>query len=265
MAKDHIRLLRDQTHPRETNVCYVNNQRLEITLRGSHFTNDPREIRFGEYFFYTTDSNDEETDDRHYQLLPISHDRLNTYSFFYGPNSLCDKAPLYKIKKTLYAIPLLKENNPAPEKLIIQLFNIKKMKPDKVIETHFLTNAIEASPKGFSFNHIYEKRDITMGKVQINGDEYLYHDQDFNYWINYSSKGFEISLTNSFDHFKWKTFFKDLKEFTKASGWDENQKFFRNLLLYHAINHAKHRECIYFAEERRPIKGSENWFCAQAI
>lgn len=264
-SKNYDKFLREKTYPRLTNICYVDSKRLEITLRGINFTNDPYEIKFGEYLFYTIDNNDDETDTRHYQIFPINSDHNHTYSMFESKNEYCDKSPVYKLNEHLLAIPILRENSPGPTQLSIQLFDLKKMKPAKVIETYYATNTLENHKNGFSFNHIYEKHEIRQGKVTINQVEYSYHDQDFLYWMNYTKNGFAISAIKSYEKFEWKHFFKDIKDFKKAADWDKNQKYFKNSFLYHAINHKDKKECIHFAFERRPIKGTEQWYCGQLI
>lgn len=249
-----IRNLSEKTYTRDNTFCQIGSQRTQIQIRSVNSKTELGEKKYGEYVFYYPKVEAE--------LLPINQDNLSNFQLFHGKSSLCSKSLGFKISPDKMAVLFLKENGIDPDKLTIQLFNLKDARPTEVIETEYITNEAKDFEGGFVFQTFTPRRSIELGKIKIADVNYTYQDRNFYYWVSYTKKGFEISLEKTFEESDMKDFFKNSLEFGKAIGWDEKSKSFKNSLLYLAVNHKEKKQCVLFAESAQKITGSEtDWIC----
>ena len=247
------KLLVEKTFSRDNTFCNLNKKKIQIGIRGEDKYTDADEGYFGQYAF--------EVNGTDYSLLPINKERFGRYRFFKGQNSLCTKSLAFPLGTSKVAILFLKENLPFKEKLIIQIYDATSGAAEEAIETHYATDKAEIHKDGFAFRIVPERTELNIGKVSINGIEYVYRDDEIAPWMSYGPKGFQILADKTFERSPWKKFFKNELEFLQASGWDTTQKKFLNPTVYSAINHQSHKECIYFSPAPQKISGAEAWRC----
>jgi|GEM_PF-2481441 len=260
---DEDRTTWDKSLIRDRNICYLDGKRLVVAVKSLNHTYDSNEMGFGEYAFYSTSDEDEETPV--FKLLPLKKDGFDIYRFFYANNSICSKQLAYRLNSRIFALLFLKDNNPSHNKLVIQLFDIKTMKPKDPIDTTYMTNTTISVPGGFAFKSLTDRDDHENSYIKINNVKYNYCSQDFSPWIYFTINGFKTSGTLSYQNFKWKHLFKDKRDFHKFTGWDDRTKIFNTPFLYHATNHETRKECVLFTTSRRKLTDKENWKCAQLM
>lgn len=248
----------DGTRARSNAVCYINGKRLEIFLR-SQFTSrfsDPSENGSGEYVFYTSG---ERKDAKHLpELKPYD------YRFFKGENSLCARTMAFMVNKKLLAVLLTKENSPQKDKLLIQLFDAKTLEPKKLFETDYPCDAVASFENGFAFiNHIDRESDSEMGKVNFDGDDYVYQDRTFSEWITFDGEKFQVNPQLTFKNSPLKDFFKNEAEFLSVSGWNPIKKQFSNQIIYVAVNYGIKKQCLLMSNVKLTLTGKEKWVCRQ--
>jgi hypothetical protein len=253
--KPSARNLAEKTYTRDNTFCHMGKKRIEIQIRSFNKFTEPKEKGYGENFFYVPLKKE--------KLLELNKDQLNSYRFFKGIDSLCSKSLGFLIKPHTLAILFLKENRPDEDKLTLQLFDIKSALPGKIIETDYMVDAAEAYEDGFIFRTLQLRSGTTLGKLKIAGQDFIYQDRQFSYWMKYGPSGFEMKPGISFEKFQWKAYFKEEKDFLEATGWDESEKKFKNHYLYIAINHALKKECILLTPAKMVPTGSEpGWHCS---
>ena len=93
----------DKTFPRDRNVCYVGQKRVEFAIKGFNKVFDPvlhtNELGVGEFGFYSVDDGDDgsglnfmaagsptEASKSTFKFLPLKKDGFDRYQFFYGKN-----------------------------------------------------------------------------------------------------------------------------------------------------------------------------------
>ena len=148
------------------------------------------------------------------------------------------------------------------DKLAFQILNAKTFVAEDVVDTEYMTDMTEGTENGFLFR-TYERREgLEMGKTHINNIEYIFQTRGFPIWMKYSSAGFEISGSASYQKFQWKDYFKSEKDFFDNSVWDGKEKKFKNSVLYIAVNHSLKKECILLTATKIQITGTESgWRC----
>ena len=249
-----MRNLSEKTYTRDNTYCKIGSQRIQIQIRSLSLKTEQDEKKYGEYVFYYPNITAE--------LLPINQDHLSNFQLFHGKSSLCSKSLGFKISPDKVAVLFLKENGVDPDKLTIQLFNLKDTRPTEVIETEYITTDAKDFEGGFIFQTFTPRRSIELGQIKIADVNYTYQDRNFYYWVSYTKKGFEISLEKTFEESDMKDFFKNSLDFGKAIGWDEKNKSIKKSLLYLAVNHKEKKQCVLFAELAQKITGSEtDWIC----
>jgi hypothetical protein len=244
----------ETTYTRDNSYCKIGLQKIEFQIRSDAFLSEPKEKKYGEYIFFYPDETP--------KLLPLNHDKMHNYRLFEGKSALCSKSFGYSLGSDKVAILFLKENSPDMDKLAFQILNTKTLAPEDVIDTEYMTDMTEAADNGFLFR-TYEQRDgLEMGKTHIHNVEYIFQTRNFPIWMKYSSNGFEISGSASYQKFQWKNYFKSEKDFFENSVWDNKEKKFKNSILYFAVNHALKKECILLAANKIQITGTESgWRC----
>lgn len=248
-----VRALKEKTYTRDNSYCKMGSRRVELQIKSETRLTERGERKYGDYVFYFPKKLG--------KLLPLGHDKLNSYRFFTGQNSLCSKSFGFPLEGDKLAVLFLKENRPFLDKLTFQIFNSKEVIPLDLVETDYTTDKAEASPGGFLFRTYVERVGLEMGKLKIDNTDYLFQDRDFPIWIKYTVKGFEVSLSDSFNKFEWVSYFKDQDDFLKAAQWDESLKKFKNTVLYIAVNHQQKKQCIYLSPTKVALTGSEAWRC----
>lgn len=243
----------EMTYPRDNSVCYVGGQRIELIIRGDQKFIEQGQKVYGQHILFIKD--------RKVLPLPFNKPNLETYRFFQGKNTFCNKTSAFLLQKDTLAILFLKENLPFKEKLVIQHFDIKGLEPKEVLETEYMTDKVVSIPNGFAFHSYTERLEPEMGKVMIEDNEHLYQDRTFSVWISYIENKFEINPSLTFKNFPMKKFFENEEDFLKAAGWDSQSKKFINPVIYVAVNHKINRECVLLTNERRKLAGSESWRC----
>lgn len=243
------------TYPRDNSICYVGGQRLELIIRGDQKHMEEGQKVYGEHILFSKNER--------ILPLPFNKPKSETYKFFEGENTFCNRTNAFLLNKDRLAILFLKENLPLKEKLVIQQFDVKTLEPLDVLETDYMTDKVVAIPDGFAFHSFEERLEPEMGKVMIEGNEHIYQDRTFSLWINYIGNKFEINPSLTFKNFGMKDFFENEDDFLKAAGWNPEQKKFVNPIIYIAVNHKSHRECVLLTNERRKLAGSESWRCQE--
>lgn len=247
----------EKTYPRDNTFCSHKNQRVELLIRGSHKFTESKDNGYGEFIFYRRDN-------KKVKLLELNSIRGDTYRFFLGTSPHCSKSHGYQIDSSTMAILLLKENKPFTDKLVIQLFDMTTLTPKNVIETNYQAEKAFKIKDGFVFKSTPEMFNPDMGKVKINGEDFIYQERAFPLWINYTAAGFETSLDVTFAKSPWKKSFKDVDDFIAVTGWNAAEKKFTKMITYEAVNHKIKKKCLLIIEAKQKLAGSEFWRC-QAI
>jgi hypothetical protein len=244
----------EKSFPRDNTFCSHKEQRIEIQIRGSSKFIEPKEKGYGELIFYKRGTEAP-------RLLPLTSFNSDTFRLFLGTSPLCSKSHGYVLSADSVAVLFLKENRPSKDLLVLQIFDLKTFKPKEFIETNFIVDKAEKTPQGFAFRTYNDNHNFTVGKVQINGEEYIFNEKSFPRWVGYSTKGFEGLGEMSFEKFMWKEHFKDTKDFFEATGWDEKAKLFSRQILYIAVNHKIKKRCLLISAEKIKLQGTESWRC----
>lgn len=244
----------DKSFPRDNTFCSYKGSRVELLIRGESKFTEPKERGYGELIFY-----------RHPPKRPIimkfSQFKADTFKLFNGISPLCSKSHGYLIDAETMAILLLKENRPFKDKLVMQLFDIKTLKPTELIETNYLTDRAKKTKTGFAFNTYRENHNPEIGKVMIEGSEFIFQEKDFPQWMEYSQRTFSLLPDLTFERFPWKKQFKDQDDFLAVTGWNQVEKKFTKNIIYFAVNHKLKKRCLLFIESKQKLAGTESWRC----
>lgn len=244
----------DKSFPRDNTFCSYRGNRVELLIRGENKFTEPKERGYGELIFY-----------RHPPKRPIlmrfSMIKADTFKLFSGVSPLCSKSHGYQIDADTMAVLLLKENRPFKNKLVMQLFDLKSMKPTELIETNYLTDRAKKTKTGFAFNTFRENHNPEIGKVQIEGSEYIFQEKEFPQWMEYSNKTFSFLPDLTYERFSWKKHFKDVDDFLTVTGWNQVEKKFAKNIVYLAVNHKLKKRCLLFIESKQKLAGNEAWRC----
>jgi len=244
----------DKSFPRDNTFCSYKGNRIELLIRGESKFIEPKERRYGELIFYRHPS-------KRPSLMKFSQVKDDTFKLFSGESPLCSKSHGYKINDETMAILLLKENRPFKNKLVMQLFDLKTLKPTKLIETNYPTDRAEITQNGFAFNTFPENHNPEMGKVLIDGSEFIFQEEDFPQWVEYTDNTFNLIPDLTFIRLPWKKHFKDLDDFMNVTGWNPNEKKFSKNIVYFAVNHKIKKRCLLFIENKQKLVGTESWRC----
>lgn len=245
----------EKSFPRDNTFCsYKGAPRVEVLIRGESKFTEPKERGYGELIFYRQFS-------KRPSLMKISKTRSDTFRLFNGVSPLCSKSHGYELDDGTMAVLLLKENRPFKDKLVMQLFESKTLKPIEFIETNYLTDRAKKTKTGFAFNTFRENHNPEMGKVSIHGSEFIFQEKDFPQWMEYSNKTFVLLPDLTFERLPWKKLFKDLEDFLAVTGWNPVDKAFSKNIVYFAINHKMKKRCLLFIENKQKLAGNELWHC----
>jgi hypothetical protein len=244
----------EKSFPRDNTFCSHKEQRIEIQIRGSSKFVEPKERGYGEYIFYKR-LNEEP------KLLPLTIFQSDTFRLFLGTSPLCSKSHGYILSPDIGAVLFLKENRPFKDMLAIQIFDLKTLTPKEFVVTNFYVDKVEKTSNGFAFRTFNDGHNLEVGKVLIDGAEYIFNEKDFPHWVGYSQKGFEGMGEMSFEKFLWKNYFKNINDFYEASGWNEKMKLFSRQIIYVAVNHQLKKRCLFITDKKTKPQGNEPWRC----
>jgi hypothetical protein len=242
----------EKSYPRDNTYCSYQKRRIEILIRGGQKFTEPKERGYGEMIFYREPGKKPKL---------LSGLRGDTFRLFSGNSPLCSKSHGYKVDDKTLAILFLRENRPFADKLVIQLIDLASLTPKEIIETNYLAERASKTADGFSFKTVPENHNPDFGKVLIESNEFIYREEGFPLWMNYSAKGFEVSLELTYRKFPWKKTFKDQEEFLAITGWNEVDKKFSRTVTYIAINHKLKKRCLLLIESKQKLVGNESWRC----
>lgn len=243
----------EKTFARDNTFCHNKTARIEILIRGETKYSEIHERGFGEFLFVNHPK-------KKILSLELNNSRSDSFRFFPGVSPMCSKGLGFKMDSKI-ALLLLKENRPFKEKLVIQFFDYDTLMPKEYIETNYVTSKAKKFNDGFAFNVLGERYESDMGKVKIEGVQYIYQDRDFPKWMSYSAKGFEILPSLTYEMWPWKKAFKDEADFLAMTGWDPVEKVFKNNISYIAVNHSIKKGCMLFVNAKKKVDGSESWRC----
>lgn len=244
----------EKSFPRDNTFCSHKDSRIEIQIRGSAKFIEPKEKGYGELIFYKRGNSEP-------KLLPLANFHSDTFRLFLGTSPFCSKSHGYVLNQDTAAVLFMKENRPSKDMLVLQLFDLKTLRPKEFIETNFIVDKAQKTAQGFAFRTYNDNHDLAVGKVEINGAEYIYNEKSFPRWVGYSEKGFEGLGEMSFEKFPWKEHFKDQKDFFETTGWDEKTKLFSGQYLYIAVNHKIKKRCLFVTRSKVKLNGNEAWRC----
>lgn len=198
-------------------------------------------------------------------LLSLSKSRGDTFKLFLGTSPYCSKSHGYLLESKKLAILLLKENRPFIDKLVIQFFDVTTMKPAEYLETSYQADRAMKTEDGFAVRVNSDNYNRDMGTVKIEGEKFIYQEEQFPQWISYSIKsGFEVMSTLTYEKFPWKDAFRDENDFLAMTSWDPETKKFGKKIIYVAVNHKLKKKCLLLIEAKQKPVGGEAWRC-QAI
>lgn len=244
----------EKTYPRDNTFCSYKNQRIELLIRGLNKYTESKDRGYGEFIFLRRAN-------KKPKLLELNSTRGDSFKFFIGTSPNCSKSHGYLMDPSTIAILLLKENKPFRDKLVIQLFDSATMEPKTIVETNYPVERAFKIKDGFVFKSLPENFNPDIGKVKIEGEDYIYQQKDFPIWVNYTLAGFENSLEKTFTKSPWVKAFKDLEDFIATTGWNETDKKFTKTIVYEAVNHKIKKKCLLIIEAKQKISGSEVWRC----
>jgi hypothetical protein len=249
-----LRNLFEKTYTRDNTFCELGKEKTQIQIRSIESKTELDQQKYGEYIFYSSELS--------HKLMPLNQDNLGNYRLFHGVGTICSKSLAFRLTKDLVAILFLRENSPHRDQLSIQLFNTKSFSPEKAIDTDYQVDKVISTKDGFAFGTRYDRMGIESGKIKMGEIDYLYQDRDFGHWVQFTHAGARLSPAMSFEHFEFKSLFKDEKDFLLASGWDEKGNRFTKSILFVAVNHELKKECILLTETKMKLNGSEaGWRC----
>lgn len=244
----------DKSFPRDNTFCSYKGNRIELLIRGESKFTEPKERGYGELIFYRHPP-------KRPTIMKFSQFKADTFKLFSGVSPLCSKSHGYMIDPETMAILLLKENRPFKNKLVMQLFDIKTLKPTELIETSYLTDRASKTKTGFAFNTFRENHNPEIGKVLIEGNEYIFQEKEFPQWMEYSQRSFSLEPDLTFERLPWKKHFKDQVDFLAVTGWNQIEKKFAKNIVYLAVNHKMKKRCLLFIETKQKLAGNELWRC----
>jgi hypothetical protein len=243
----------EKTYPRDNTFCQYNGNKIELMIRSYQFRIETAEKSWGEFVF-------SRVEDKKPVKLPVTNES-GLYRFFQGNPSSCTKAVGTVIKGEL-AVLFQKLNHPHKHQLVIQYFDAKNLKPLGTLHTPYLADRALVDHNSILVRtYPPARQDIQMGKVDINGNRYLYQDHRFLIWVRLDNKGFNADPAVTYENFSYKNFFKDLNHFKTVTGWQDSAKTFTNTTLYVAINHATKSKCIVLLNAKKQLVGDESWIC----
>jgi hypothetical protein len=252
------RSLKESTYGRDNTFCQVGDKRIQIEIRSAASQTESVEKKYGESLFYYRED-DQKSEPK---LLPLNQEKLNTYRLFEGESPLCSKSQGFAIGPDKVAVLFLKENRPFKDKLALQLFQTKTGGPINAVDTEYMVDKALSTTDGFLFRTHVDRLGLESGKTKIQDINYTYQDRDFSYWMKYSTTGFAVMPSESFQQFQWKDSFQSEAKFLEFSGWNEKEKMFKNSVLYVAVNYKLKKECILLVPEKIKISGLEaGWRC----
>lgn len=244
----------EKSYPRDNSFCSYKGKRIEIMIRGGAKFTEVKDNGYGELVFYR------KKEDKPIQMQ-LSTFHADTFRFFLGSSPLCSKSHGYVIDNDTLAILLLKENRPFLDKLVVQFFDSKTMKPKGHLETDYPVDRAVFRKGGFAVRASEENLNREIGKVMIEGQPFIFNEKDFPKWYSYSAKGFETSPKLTFDKFPWRESFKDIQEFYKITGYDQASGKFTKDKVFLAVNFSARKRCLLFIDKKRPLTNSESWRC----
>ncbi len=247
----------EKTYPRDNTFCSYKNQRIEILIRGSSKFIETKDRGYGEFIFLRRAG-------KKAKLLELNNLRGDTYRFFLGTSPHCSKSHGYQIDSSTLAVLFLKENRPFTDKLVVQFLDLNTLTPKNVIETNYSAERAFKINDGFVFKSFPQLFNPEMGKVKIEGEDYIYQEKSFPIWINYTPAGFETTLEKTFSKSPWVKLFKDVDDFIATTGWNAAEKKFTKSIVYEAVSHKVKKKCLLIIETKQKIAGTESWRC-QAI
>lgn len=244
----------EKTYPRDNTFCSHKNQRIEILIRGLNKYTEVKDRGYGEFIFIRRAG-------KKPKLLDLNSMRGDSFRFFLGTSPSCSKSHGYVLDQETIAVLLLKENKPFNDKLVIQHFDSRTMTPKQIIETNYPVERAFKIKDGFVFKTLPENFNPEIGKIKIEGEDYIYQEKSFPIWINYTLAGFETSLEKSYEKSPWIKVFKDLSDFSSLSGWNSTEKKFTKITVYEAVNHKSKKKCLLLLEAKQKLLGNELWRC----
>jgi hypothetical protein len=253
-ARINSKLLLDKSYPRDNTYCSVNGKKMELMIRGESKFTELKDNGYGELIFYRPIK-------RKPKLLINDRFQSETYKLFHGRNIICSKSHAFFLDESTLSVLFLKEDKPFKDKLALQLFDAETLRPKDFIQTNFTADKAKKIHQGFAFRTFQETYRRDAGKIDINGESYIYHQKEFPIWVHYTSKGVITSSELTFESFPWKNYFKDFHDFKKTTGWDPSNNKFNHEVIYFAINHSTQKSCILIQEKIQNLHGKEDWRC----
>lgn len=244
----------DKSFPRDNTFCSYKGKRVELLIRGESKFTEPKERGYGELIFYRHPP-------KRPHVMKFSQFKADTFKLFNGVSPLCSKSHGYQTDEESMAILLLKENRPFKDKLVIQLFDLKSMTPKELIETNYPTDRAKKTKTGFAFSSFQENHNPEMGKVSIEGQEFIFQEKDFPQWIEFAGRSFGLLPDLTFERLPWKKHFKDQDDFYSVTGWNPAEKKFTKNIVYFAVNHKLKKSCVLFIAGKQKLVGNESWRC----
>lgn len=237
--------------PRDNTYCSQDKVRVEFLIRGGSKYTQPDNRLYGENIFYQF-----KNEKPQYLQTP----EAGYFRLLKGKSTLCTKGHGYKINKDKHALLLLKENRPFKDKLLIQFFNAKTLRPEDAIQTTYQIDKARKIKNGFSFRTYPDHPLKELQQVEHESVKYLYQEKEFPTWIDYTEKGFALNPKKTFKDFQYKKFFKSEKDFLTHTGWNEAEKVFKKSFLFHGVSHQQKKECILFTDKPDELL-KEQWQC----
>lgn len=243
----------EKSWARANSFCTHKNRRIELLVRGGGKFTETKERGYGEYIFYRVKEKAE--------IFSFSRPLSTLYHFLQGHDGICSKSLGYPIEGDKFALLFAEEYRPHGDKLLIQLFDFKKMIPLETIHTNLIVDKAYGRPGGFIFKTHPERFDMDMGYVTLEGQKFTYQDRVFPVWMTYSAKGTSLEPETTFKKLPWKKYFKDLADFYKHSAYDSAKNAFANNVVYYAVQHQIKKRCVVFVDKRRKLEPTEDWHC----
>jgi hypothetical protein len=244
----------EKSFARDNTFCSFKGKRVELLIRGASKFVEPVERGYGELLFYRYPG-------KAPHLLPLTDFTSDTYRLLLGRSPGCSKSHGHPFGSDRFAVLLLRENRPFPDKLAIQLFDAETLAPKELVGTEFLADRAAAHPEGFAFREVSEPQNTTVGKVTIAGATYISQEKSFPRWYVYAPAGARPLPELTYEKFPWRKLFADKDEFLALAGWNPERRRFDREVLRVAVNYGLQRRCFLFTEAKRALTGTETWKC----
>lgn len=253
MAEDfQMRTLIDKTFVHDNSYCRLNNKTIEIEVRSFDKYTEAGDAEYGEHIFALGSGRP--------ILLPLNHDNLGSYRLFKGKSDHCSKSLAISTAENVLTLFFLKDNRPLGDTLSVLFYNVKTASAE-LLETTYSTETGIIDQGKLKFQHLQKNIAPQLGKINIKGSDFIYHEKSIRPWLVMEGKDFVTDNFLTYERSEIKRHFKNQNEFERNFGWNPKSKKFLLQQYYYAINHRLKVECLAVPYKKKMDLKTHKWKC----